>query len=71
MADESRPLAVSPERVDAVSRAMFDNTPFCNLPRDRKVQAIQTAMLSEQVELLRNIDFFLNEAYDIYNARFR
>lgn len=71
MTDESRPIAVSPERLDEVTKSIFPHMNFRSLDQNRSLQVMQIAMMSEQLELLRNIDLSLREAHDVYNARFR
>lgn len=68
--DHNRPFPVSDERREAIAHILH-NRPYADLPRSDKVQLIHIALLEAQVDALNDVRFFLNEAYDIYNARFR
>jgi hypothetical protein len=45
--------------------------PLMELPGRERVRVLEVALAAEQVEWSQQIAFFLQEAYDIYNARFR
>lgn len=68
--DHNRPLPVSEERREALAQ-MLHMRPYAGLSRPDKVQLIHIALLEAQVDALNDVRFFLSEAYDIYNARFR
>jgi hypothetical protein len=68
--DHNRPLPVSPERLKAVAAMLFPDRIWHG--DDRYCPEVyQIALLGEQVEWQQQTAFFLSEAYDIYNARFR
>lgn len=67
--DHNRPLPVAPERVRAVALQMGRVLEEVG-PSD-KLLIYQIALQGEQIEYLNNVAFFLQEAHDIYNARFR
>lgn len=69
--DHKRPLPVAPERLDYLAAEYCHGSKFSELPPVMAVPLLQVALLGEQVEATNNVNFFLSEAYDIYNARFR
>ncbi|QHB80497.1 hypothetical protein P6F35_gp64 [Sphingomonas phage vB_StuS_MMDA13] len=70
--DHNRPLPIAPERLDYFTNLLHPNCEFFqNVPIEERASIVQAALMSEQVEHLANLNFFLSEAYDIYNARFR
>lgn len=68
--DHNRPFPVSDERREGIAQILH-NRPYSDLSRADKVQLIHIALLEAQVDALNDVRFFLQEAYDIYNARFR
>ena len=44
---------------------------MANMTPEQRATVYQIALQGEQIEYLNNVAFFLQEAYDIYNARFR
>lgn len=68
--DHRRPLPVAPERLNAITNFILDRA-YVNLNWQEKMQIMQIALQAEQLESSKNIEFFLSEAYEIYNARFR
>lgn len=68
--DHTRRLPFEPERLAHLSSLYF-NVPVDRLsPKDLR-ELVSLALLAEQVEQTRQVAFFLQEAYDIYNNRFR
>lgn len=68
--DHTRALPVHPDRLEHMAQLIWDK-PLMELPGRERVRILEVALQAEQVEYLSDIRFFLNEAYDIYNARFR
>jgi len=68
--DHNRPLPVSPERIEYIANQLYAGSAH-DLTSEQSVNVLTLAMLGEQVEHLANLNFFLSEAYDIYNQRFR
>lgn len=67
--DHNRPLPVAPERLAAVAKMLHPNALW---PQQSIAAEVYTvALLGEQVEHTERVAFFLQEAYEIYNARFR
>ena len=69
--DHKRPLPVAPERLDYLAAEYCHGSKFNELPPVMAIPLLQVALAGEQIEYLNNVAFFLQEAYDIYNARFR
>lgn len=69
--DHTRPLPVAIERLDFLAGQYCHGATFNSLPPIMSVPLLQLALLGEQVEQAQLTNFFLQEAYDIYNARFR
>lgn len=68
--DHTRPLPVAPERLEHLAQFLFGmEYRLLNYEQHRKLYSI--ALQAEQVEWQQQTAFFLQEAYDIYNARFR
>jgi hypothetical protein len=68
--DHNRPLPVSPERLKAVAAMLFPDRIWHG--DDRYCPEVyQIALLGEQVEQQQQTNFYLFEAYEIYNGRFR
>lgn len=66
--DHKRPFPVAEERLAFIAEELFPGqlqTPAL------RAQVIQLALMEAQVDALNDVRFFLSEAYDIYNARFR
>lgn len=68
--DHTRPLPVSPERLEAVCREVYC-IGMKETTEEQMANIYKLAMQGEQIEWLQQVSFFLSEAYDIYNARFR
>lgn len=67
--DHERPLPVAPERLAAVAKMLHPHSPW---PQHALMEEVYTiALLGEQIEATQQVAFFLQEAYDIYNNRFR
>jgi len=45
--------------------------PLMELPGRERIRVLEVALAAEQVEWSQQIAFFLGEAYEIYNQRFR
>lgn len=69
--DHTRPLPVAPERLDFLAAEYCHGSKFSDLPPVMAIPLLQVALAGEQVEWNIQISFYLQEAYDIYNARFR
>lgn len=72
--DHERALPVSEERLDCLAGRYGDddNLPaFKDLSAKEQREIITIALMEAQLEEQRNLSFFLGEAYEIYNARFR
>ena len=68
--DHARPLPVAPERLEHLAQE-FWGKPLAEVPHFTRLEITKIALMEAQLESTRNVEFFLNEAYDIYNARFR
>lgn len=68
--DHTRRLPVEPERLEYLSDKLYGCQPTA-LSKAKLRELYQIAMQAEQLEVSRNIEFFLSEAYEIYNQRFR
>lgn len=68
--DHTRPLPVPQERLDFIADTIFD-LPFNEMTRTEQIEVYRLALEAEQVEHLANISFYLSEAHEIYNQRFR
>lgn len=68
--DHTRAMPVAPERVEHIAQMLYDRG-IRELTAAESVTVLQLAMQEAQVDALNDVRFFLNEAYDIYNARFR
>lgn len=68
--DHTRALPIAPERLEHLSQLLHDQ-PFMELDVPSKEMVLMIALQAEQVEWQQQTAFFLQEAYDIYNARFR
>lgn len=66
----TRSLPVAPERVEHLSQLIYDR-PFDKLHTLNKVKVLNLTLHGELVEAQKNTNFYLFEAYEIYNARFR
>lgn len=69
-ADHTRPLPVAPERLDHLSWLIHDRA-FTTLSAEQLIEIMKLALQGELIEQQQQTNFFLQEAYDIYNARFR
>lgn len=69
--DHKRPLPVAPERLDYLAETYCHGAKFSELPPVMSIPLLQVALAGEQVEWSNQIAFYLGEAYEIYNARFR
>lgn len=67
--DHTRALPVAPERLEHLAQLLHDQ-PFTELDVPAKEMVLMIALQAEQVEHTERATFFLQEAYDIYNARF-
>ena len=68
--DHTRALPVAPERLEHLAQIFYD-MPLRELNGAQLLETVKVALQAEQVEHTQNVAFFLSEAYDIYNARFR
>ena len=66
--DHERPFPVAEERLKFIAKELFPSFAFTPALR---VKVLKIALLAEQVEQAERTNFFLQEAYEIYNARFR
>lgn len=69
--DHNRAVPVPIERLDYFTHLLTEQEYFQNLTVGERAEVLKVALASEQVEHLANLNFFLSEAYDIYNQRFR
>lgn len=69
--DHTRPLPVAPERLAWIAHQIYPGILMPNMTPEQRATVYQIALQGEQIEYLNNVAFFLQEAYDIYNARFR
>jgi len=76
--DHKRDLPVSDERLNQLTiwyaaddQEAHGGRGFDDLEDKVKREIIQIALAEAQLEESQRISFFLSEAYDIYNARFR
>lgn len=69
--DHNRPLPVAPERLDAVTKMLWPTLTYERLSKQHQIDVLKLAMQGEQIEATQQAAFYLAEAYDIYNARFR
>ena len=69
--DHTRPLPVAPERLDHLASEYCHGASFSELPPVMSIPLLQLAIQAELLEQQQQTNFFLQEAYDIYNARFR
>lgn len=72
-ADHNRPVPVPPERLDYFARTYGSGQPdsFAALDKGEQRTILQLALQAELVETQQATAFYLQEAYTIYNARFR
>lgn len=68
--DHNRPLPVAKERLDHISQTVF-GIGFAEIDGYQRMEILKLTMQAEQIEQAQQTNFFLSEAYDIYNARFR
>ena len=68
--DHNRPLPVPVERAKFIAQVFFLKE-LETLTHAELRECYSMALQAEQVEFLSDVRFFLQEAYDIYNARFR
>lgn len=69
--DHNRPVPVPIERLDYFTHLLTDQEYFQNLTVPERAEVLKVALAAEQVEWTQQVAFFLSEAYEIYNARFR
>ena len=69
--DHKRPLPVPRERLDALTDMHTAHSNFDHLGWQERREILQLALSERLVEEQERISFFLGEAYEIYNARFR
>ena len=70
--DHRRDLPIDPERLDYFTDLLHRNySKYFHLPLEDRPPILMAALLAEQVEWQKQMTFFLQEAYDIYNSRFR
>lgn len=72
--DHERELPVPAERLDFLAGRYGDGDDiptFKELTPKEQREILTIALAEAQLEEQRNLSFFLGEAYDIYNARFR
>lgn len=68
--DHKRPLPVPPERLAHLAPMLFGRS-YAHLGWTERRELFKLAMQAEQVEEQRQTNFYLEEAYQIYNGRFR
>lgn len=68
--DHTRALPVAPERLEALAPSLFGK-PYAALGWTERRELYAVALAGEQVEWSQQVAFFLQEAHDIYNGRFR
>jgi hypothetical protein len=68
--DHTRALPVESARLDHLSKRFFSGGPE-HLDEKERRELVVIAMLGELVEEQQRTNFFLQEAYEIYNGRFR
>lgn len=68
--DHTRALPVHPDRLEHMAQLIWDK-PLMELPGRERIRVLEVALAAEQVEWSQQIAFFLGEAYEIYNQRFR
>ena len=69
--DHNRPLPVELERLDAWTKLLWPTLTFARLSKAHQIDVLKLALQEQQIEATRQVEFYLREAYDIYNARFR
>lgn len=70
--NHERPLPVSRERLDHLALLHVSGfKKFDDLPGGERREILMIAMLGELIEQQQQTAFYLGEAYDIYNQRFR
>lgn len=70
--DHKRPLPVSRERLDHLTFLHVNRFKYFNeLTGGERREILMIAMLGELIEQQQQTAFYLGEAYDIYNHRFR
>lgn len=68
--DHTRPLPIVQERLEHIAQTVFE-LGFTQIDGYQRMEILKIAMQAEQIEQTQQTNFFLSEAYDIYNARFR
>ncbi|MBS90835.1 MAG: hypothetical protein CMN64_23730 [Sphingobium sp.] len=63
-------MPVAPERLEHVCQMVFDKG-FAEIDGYQRMEILKLTMQADQLEQAQLTNFFLQEAYDIYNARFR
>lgn len=70
MIDHTRFLPVPIERLQFLSQELY-RVDVADLSRSERATVVQIALQEAMVDEQRRTNFFLLEAYEIYNARFR
>jgi hypothetical protein len=68
--DHTRALPVAPERLEHICQMVFDKG-FAEIDGYQRMEILKLTMQAEQVEQAQQTNFYLFEAYEIYNNRFR
>lgn len=68
--DHTRPLPIAQERLEHIAQTVF-GMGFADIDGYQRMEILKIGMQAEQIEQAQQTNFFLSEAYDIYNARFR
>mgnify|MGYP003607672144 CR=1 FL=1 len=68
--DHTRAMPIAPERLEHISQMVFDKG-FAEIDGYQRMEILKITMQAEQLEQAQQTNFYLREAYDIYNARFR
>jgi hypothetical protein len=68
--DHTRAMPIAPERLEHISQMVFDKS-FSEIDGYQRMEILKITMQAEQLEEANRTNFFLQEAYEIYNARFR
>lgn len=68
--DHTRPLPIAQERLEHIAQTVF-GTGFAEIDGYQRMEILKLGMQAEQVEQAQQTNFYLFEAYEIYNGRFR
>ena len=69
--DHNRPLPVETARLNAISQMLWPRRNYVALSKEHQIAVLNIALQEVQIEATQQVEFYLREAYDIYNARFR